>query len=116
MESSRIRLALAGVVGGLISSIIGIIPAVLYWSRVNADWNLDIANEIVATSVMAPLGWLMCAVIPISLLSSAASWLLIGSFAWAVKTRKKSLLSICFAGCLAFGLFWPMTFWSMMSV
>lgn len=116
MEYSRKKLLLLWILGGLVSSIVGVIPSVIYWSNVNPDWNLDILGEIMASSLMLPVGWFFCAIIPMSLPSSVMSWLSIGAFIWACKIRRKRPLYFSYMACVVFGVFWPVAFWTMMSV
>ena len=58
---------------GCVSSLAGVIPAVVYWYNVNPDWKLDIAGEIMASSKMLPTGWGFCAIIPMSFPATAMS-------------------------------------------
>lgn len=116
MEYSKKKLTLFWVAGGFISSVLGVIPAVIYWSYANLDWKLDIVGEIMASSLMLPIGWLFCAIIPMSFPSSIMSWVSIGAFIWACKKKKITPLYLSYIACLVFGIFWPMAFWTMMSV
>ncbi|SMF48761.1 hypothetical protein SAMN02745866_03184 [Alteromonadaceae bacterium Bs31] len=116
MEYSKKKLTLFWVAGGFISSVFGVIPAVIYWSYVNPDWNLDVVGEVTASSLMLPVGWLFCAIIPMSLPSSLVAWVSIGAFIFACKQNKVAPLYLAYIACLVFGLFWPKAFWTMMSV
>jgi len=116
MDYSKKKLALFWVLGGLASSIAGVVPSVIYWSNTHPEWKLDVLGEIMASSIMLPIGWFFCAIIPMSFPSSAMSWVSIGAFVWACKVRRVTPLYISYIACLVFGAFWPKAFWTMMSV
>ena len=115
-EYSKKKLALIWVLGGYFFSILGVIPAVIYWEYVNPDWKLEIIGEVMASSVMLPFGWFFCAIIPLAFPASAMCWLSIAAFVWACKSKRLAPLYVSFGACLIFGLFWPKAFWAMMSV
>ena len=116
MEYSKKKLTLFWVAGGFISSVLGVIPAVIYWSYANPDWKLEIVGQLMASSLMLPVGWLFCAIIPMSFPSSLMAWVSIGAFIWSCKVKRITPLYISYAACLVFGVFWPKAFWTMMSV
>jgi hypothetical protein len=116
MDYSKKRLTLFWMAGGFISSLFGVIPAVIYWSYAKPDWDLDIAGEVMASALMLPIGWLFCAIIPMSIPSSLMAWVSIGGFIWSCQQKKIAPLYLSYAACGVFGFFWPMAFWTMMSV
>lgn len=116
MKFSKIKLTVLWVIGGYIFSIIGVILSVIYWSYVNPDWKLNIVSEIIGNSMMLPVGWFFCSIIPMSLPSSVMSWISIGAFIWAYKFERMTPLYLSYLACVVFGVFWPMVFWTMMSV
>lgn len=113
---TKTKLFLYWVIGGFFSSILGVVPAVIYWSKVDASWAIDIPGEIIASSMMLPVGWLFVALIPLSWQLTPAAWLSILAFIWAIRRRKIAPLYLAYGACFIFGLFWPYVFWSMMSV
>ncbi|WP_432459740.1 hypothetical protein [Agarivorans sp. QJM3NY_25] len=116
MVYSKTKLTLFWVAGGFVSSVLGVIPAVIYWSYVNQDWKLDIVGEIMASSIMLPVGWIFCAIIPMSFPSTLMSWVSIGAFILACRKQEIAPLYLSYVAFLVFGIFWPMAFWAMMSV
>lgn len=116
LKTSKTRIFLYWVIGGFFSSVLGVVPAVIYWSKVEANWALDIPGEIMASSIMLPVGWVFWALIPLNWQLTPMSWLSISAFIWAVRSKKTKPLYLAYPACFIFGLFWPYTFWSMMSV
>lgn len=116
MECSKKKLTIFWICGGFLFSVLGIVPSVIYWSYANPEWRLEVIGEIIGSSIMLPVGWLFCAIIPMSFPLSAMSWVSIAAFVWACKVRKIKPLYLAYAACTVFGLFWPKTFWAMMSV
>ncbi len=113
---TKARIFIYWIIGGFISSVIGVVPAVFYWSKVEASWALDIPSEIMASSLMLPVGWVFWSLIPLSWQLTPMSWLSIFAFIWAMRVKKIKPLFLAFVACFIFGLFWPYAFWSMMSV
>ncbi len=116
MEYSKKKLTLFWIFGGFIFSVLGVVPSVIYWSYTNPEWKLEIVGEIIGSSIMLPVGWLFCAITPMSFPSSAMSWASIGAFIWACKVGRFKPLYLAYAACAVFGVFWPNAFWTTMSV
>lgn len=113
---TKTRIFLYWVIGGFFSSVLGVVPAVIYWSNVEANWALDIPSEIMASSIMLPIGWVFVTIIPLSWQLTPMAWLSIFAFIWAVRCKKTKPLYLAYCACFIFGLFWPYVFWSLMSV
>ncbi|KMT63729.1 hypothetical protein XM47_18075 [Catenovulum maritimum] len=116
MAYSKRRFALTWFVGGYLSSFMSTIIGVMYWSYQKAEWKIDVVSEIIASSIMLPIGWLFCLVAPLSIPSMLGAWVSIIGFVWACRLKNIKPLYLSFAGCFIFGLYWPMAFWTMMSV
>ena len=112
---SKIRIFMCWVIGGFCSSAIGIVLAVIYWSKVEANSALDIPGEIMASSIMLPFGWVLWALIPLNWQLTPMSWLSVSAFIWAIRRKKSKPLYLAYAACFIFGLFWPYSFWTIMS-
>lgn len=116
MEYSKIKLAVFWVMGGFVSSLIGVIPSVMYWANANPDWEINVIGQIFVASTMAPLGWLYCAILPVSFPSTATSWVSVGAFLWACRIGRRSPLYVSYVACFVFGIFWPMTLWDLLDI
>ena len=116
MGYSRIKIFALWVSVGYFCTLLGIIPSVIYWHHKLPSWEINGLNEAIGSAIMAPFGWILFAIIPMSWQLSPASWVSITAFIYAVKKRTVKPLYISFVACFIFGLFWPYTFWALMSV
>lgn len=116
MTYTKKKLALNWVIGGLFSFVVGVLLSVIYWAIILPEKPIDIVAEITINSIMIPLGWIYCAMIPSVSLATLMPWLSFVAFIWACRSRRIKPLYFSYAACFIFGLLWPSVFWNMMSV
>jgi hypothetical protein len=115
MTYTKKKLAWFWMVGGIFWSMIGVIISVLYWSIVEPERALDTVAEMIINTIMIPLGWIYCAMIPSASLATLMPWLSLIAFVLACRRHRIAPLYFSYAACFVFGLLWPSVFWSMMS-
>jgi len=108
-KSYRLKLFFYWIVGCIFASLVGTIPSVIYWKHVYVSSNIDVVGEVLAMTTVLPIGWLLSFLMP-------WGWVSLACFSWAVKANSVKPLLGAYAVSFVFGVHWPNSYWTMMSV